>query len=260
MNAETKTIARVDPSPVAQQDAHDASLLSVIARAAADPNVDIDKLERLLEMQERVLARNARAAYYSALAELQPKLPVIAENGAISTDRGKTVQSTYALWEDVNEAIRPMLAEYGFSLTFKVSRTQDQIITTGILSHREGHSEETELSLPTDTSGSKNAVQAVGSSTSYGKRYTAFALLNITSRGEDDDGQKGGRPEPVDDVRHKLLNDLADAVGADKIKFCQHLKIASLKELPADRYDYALNRLREKAPEAAEKFLTGKVK
>ena len=218
--------------------------------------MDIDKLERLLEMQERVLARNARAAYYSALAELQPDLPIITERGGIK-DRNGNVQSTYALWEDVNEAIRPILAEHGFSLTFKVSRAQDQITTIGILAHREGHSEQTELSLPTDTSGSKNAVQAVGSSTSYGKRYTAFALLNITSQGEDDDGQKGGAPEPVDDVRLKLLNDLADTVGADKIKLCNYLKVKSLKDLPATRYDEVLARLKEKNPKAAETFLTG---
>lgn len=232
------------------------NILSVIARAAADPNVDIDKLERLLEMQERVIARNARSAYFDALAELQPKLPVITERGGIK-DRNGNIQSTYALWEDVNEAIRPILAEHGFSLSFKVKREAEQIVTTGILAHRVGHSEETELSLPSDTSGSKNAVQAVGSSTSYGKRYTAFALLNITSQGEDDDGQKGGAPEPVDDVRLRLLNDLADAVGADKIKLCKHLKVASLKELPATRYDYAFARLKEKDPAKAEAFLTG---
>jgi hypothetical protein len=47
--------------------------------------------------------------------------------------------------------------------------------------------------LPHDSTGSKNAVQAVGSSTSYGKRYTACALLNITSRGEDDDGETAAK-------------------------------------------------------------------
>lgn len=250
---EATAIARRQDAPPVQQS---GDILSVIARAAADPNVDIDKLERLLEMQERVIARTARAAYYDALAELQPKLPVIAEKGGIK-DRNGNIQSTYALWEDVNEAIRPILAEHGFSLTFKVSRASDQISTIGILAHREGHSEQTELSLPTDTSGSKNAVQAVGSSTSYGKRYTAFALLNITSTGEDDDGNKAGRAEPIDNVRHKLLNDLADAVGADKIKLCHHLKIDSLKELPASKYDYTLGRLKEKDPAKAEAFLMG---
>jgi hypothetical protein len=234
-------------------------ILSVIARAAADPNVDIDKLERLLELQERVIARNARAAYYEALAEMQPNLPVITESGGIK-DRNGNIQSTYALWEDVNEAIRPILAEHGFSLSFKVRRTENEITTTGILAHRDGHSEESELSLPSDTSGSKNAVQAVGSSGSYGKRYTAYALLNITTRGEDDDGRKGGAPEPVDSVRLRLLNDLADAVGADKAKFCRHLKVGSLALLPDNKFGEAMRLLREKDPAKAEIFLTGKSK
>ncbi len=173
-------------------------LLGVIARAARDPNVDIDKMERLLEMQERVLAREARTSYAVALAELQPRLPVISERGKI-LNKGQ-VQSTYAYWEDVNEAIRPLLAEAGFSISFRTGRAGSEITVTGVLTHKEGHCEETTITLPSDSSGNKNAVQAVASSTSYGKRYTAFALLNITTKGEDDDGQTatykdaGGEP------------------------------------------------------------------
>ncbi|MBB6424989.1 ERF family protein [Sphingopyxis sp. JAI128] len=175
---------------------YSASLMDVIAQAARDPSVDIDKMERLIAMQERVQGRDAQTQYYSALAEMQPNLPIIDERGGIK-GRDGTIQSTYALWEDVNEAIRPTLAEHGFSLSFRVSRADGEIIVTGILAHRSGHREETTLSLPTDTSGSKNAVQAVGSSTSYGKRYTAFALLNITTTGEDDDGNKAGMKKIV---------------------------------------------------------------
>lgn len=87
-------------------------LLDVIARAARDPNVDIDKMERLLEMQERVHARNAKAAYYSALADMQPNLPAIIERGGIK-DRTGNIQSTYALWEDINDVIKPILSASG---------------------------------------------------------------------------------------------------------------------------------------------------
>ena len=74
-------------------------LLEVIARAARDPNVDIDKMERLLEMQERVHARNAKAAYYSALAEMQPSLPAIVERGGIK-DRNGNVVGPWAQWPE----------------------------------------------------------------------------------------------------------------------------------------------------------------
>lgn len=186
MNAVTKAV----PAENAVAN-YSASLIDVIAQAARDPSVDIDKMERLIAMQERVQGREAQTAYYAALAEMQPNLPIIDERGGIK-DRSGAIQSTYALWEDVNEAIRPTLSEHGFSLSFRVSRAEGEIIVTGVLAHRYGHREETTLTLPTDTSGSKNAVQAVGSSTSYGKRYTAFALLNITTTGEDDDGNKAG--------------------------------------------------------------------
>lgn len=165
-----------------------ASLMEVIARAAADPNADAEKMERLLGLYERITAQQAKAAYTAALAQLQPRLPVIAE-------RGKTDKTKYATWEDINDAIRPHLHDCGFALSFRVGRADGQVTVTGILSHQEGHSEETTLELPVDTSGSKNAVQAVGSSVSYGKRYTAIALLNITSRDPkdaDDDGQAAG--------------------------------------------------------------------
>lgn len=255
MNAPTTKLAPTVQDSLDEKDRENA-IINVIARAASDPNVDIDKMERLLEMQERVIARNARAAYYDALAEMQPNLPVVSERGGIK-DRSGNVQSTYALWEDVNEAIRPTLAEHGFALSFKVRRTDDQIVTTGILSHRLGHREETELALPSDTSGSKNAVQAVGSSTSYGKRYTAFALLNITSTGEDDDGEAGGAPPSISTEQFDTLNGLADAVQANKPNFCKFLKVNSLRELPASKYEIAFARLKEKNPTAANAFLTG---
>lgn len=195
MNAVTKT-APAESAVVS----YAASLIDVIAQAARDPSVDIDKMERLIAMQERVLGREAQTSYYADLAQMQPNLPIIDERGGIK-DRSGNVQSTYALWEDVNEAIRPALAEHGFSLSFRVSRAEGEIVVTGILAHRLGHREETTLALPTDTSGSKNAVQAVGSSTSYGKRYTAFALLNLTTTGEDDDGNKAGAKVVHDTAR-----------------------------------------------------------
>lgn len=248
MNAVTKQ--QEPPNSVAD---YSGGLLEVITRAARDPSVDIDKMERLISMQERVQNRNAEVAFNAALAELQPLLPVIEERGGIK-DRSGNVQSTYALWEDVNEAIRPHLAEHGFALRFRVDRTADQISVTGILSHREGHKEETTLTLPTDTSGSKNAVQAVGSSTSYGKRYTAFALLNITSTGEDDDGNKAVEEHPISVNQYDDLQKLIVTTQSDTGKFIEYLVKAkrlrpddTLADLPSQHFQFAKNCLLMKA-------------
>jgi hypothetical protein len=242
------------PAPISES----AAFLGMIERLATTPNVNIDVFERLLAMQRTVKADRAKEAYVAALAAMQPELPVITERGRIEVREkgaggernGKLLQSTgYAKWEDINEAIKPVLAEHGFALSFRTGTAPDGKITvTGILSHAEGHQEETTLALPHDSTGSKNAVQAVGSSTSYGKRYTASALLNITSRGEDDDGKKGGDEDPITPEQAHHILDRLNACAANIEKFCQYLKIPSVDEIPASRYSEAI-----KAVEVKEK-------
>src|SRR3546814_12068467 len=83
----------------------------------------------------------------------------------------------------INAAIKPVLKRHGFALSFRTDFTNG-IRVAGVLTHSGGHKETTDFVLPADGSGNKNAVQAIASSVSYGKRYTAGALLNLTSHGE----------------------------------------------------------------------------
>lgn len=224
-----RQVATVIETPLAPANSA-ASLMDVISRAAADPNTDVDKLERLLGMYERITAQQAKAAFTAALAVVQPELPVIDRKGRITVPAKAGVHdghsTPYALWEDMNDAIRPILAEHGFALSFRIGMAQDgKIVVTGVLSHRAGHQEETTITLMHDSSGSKNAVQAVGSSVSYGKRYTAMALLNITSRApldRDDDGEAAGTSQTAQ-----------DAIA--EINACETL--ADLRKWKAEKFD-----------------------
>lgn len=261
MNAVTQLQPIGPTSPVPVPVSETAAIVSMIERAARDPSVDIDKMERLLQMQERIMARQSKAAYDAALAEMQPKLPVIGRRGRIEIRAkdakgertGAVQQSTgYALWEDINEGIRPVLAEHGFALSFRVGLAEDGKITvTGILSHREGHREETTITLMHDSSGSKNAVQAVGSSTSYGKRYTASALLNLTSRGDDDDGKAACDAATITvdqaDELAKLLTDTKSNV----VLFLKAIKLESLTEIRADKFEAAKKLITDTAAKRA---------
>lgn len=220
------------------------NVLAVISRAAADPNVDIDKLERLLAMQERIVARQAQAAYNAALAKMQPELPMITERGGIR-DRSGDVQSTYALWEDIVGVITPILSRHGFALSFRTAGTDGGVVVTGVLSHAAGHSEQTSLPLPIDTSGSKNQVQAIGSSTSYGKRYTAAALLNLRTGEVDDDGRAGG-DEYITENQVLDLETLITDVGANKVNFLKFCKVASLDQIKTSQFKRAVQALEEK--------------
>lgn len=208
------------------------AIVSVIERAASDPNVDISKMERLLDLQERILAKNAESAFNSDFAAMQGELPAISEKGEISVNGN--VRSKYARFEDINEAVRPVLQKYGFSVQFKVAITEGTIKITGILRHRDGHSETTSLPLPADISGSKNAVQSIGSSVSYGKRYVLSALLNITTSGEDDDGRATSMDE---DVLQATINNQLNYMSLVRDHF---LSIAAIKEaLENEAWDVA---------------------
>ena len=177
-------------SPAQEQNSEAAAIIQVIERAAMNPEVDIDKMERLLQMQERVLDRQAAADYSSAMAAMQTDIPSIAE-------RGRTNNGHYATLEDIVDTVRPIMKQHGFAVSFRVNTLDKGVEVTGVLMHRSGHREETTMLLPADTSGNKNAVQAFGSSVSYGKRYVLCSLLNITTRGEDDDGNSAAPVKTV---------------------------------------------------------------
>jgi hypothetical protein len=245
MNAKAlATQVPVDQLPVAPAASESAAILSVIERMAMNADIDPDRIERFIALKERMDKEAARKAFASALAECQSEIPAIEERGQIKYGKknadGEDTGPTYALWEDINETIRPILQRHGFALSFRTGQTPEgKISVTGILSHREGHYEDTTMVLMHDSSGAKNAVQAMGSSISYGKRYTAAALLNITSRGEDDDGVAGGRlmakaeaREPYKEMQAEL--DACATEGELRILWTSPQFRAAYEQLPND--------------------------
>lgn len=197
-------------SPATQQA---TQVLSMLERVLTAPEFDIDRAERLWAMQKEVMDKQAERAYIEANSLMQGNLPSVVKRGEIKNSAGN-VQSTYALWEDVNEAIKPVLMKHGFAISFRVEQEGNKITVTAVLSHKDGHSTTTWIELAPDTTGSKNAVQAVGSAISYGKRYTAGALLNLTSHNEDDDGRAFGDPDKTDEVMAKVADFEAAIMGA----------------------------------------------
>lgn len=217
-----------------------AAFINVIERASANPQFDADKLERLLAMYERVMARNAEMAFNAAFAQMQSEMPVITENGQIKV--GNEVRSRYALFEDINDAIKPILQKHGFAIMFKTKTAKDSASVVPILMHKDGHRELGEaVELGADTSGSKNSVQSIGSSVSYAKRYGLLALLNITTRGEDDDGFAGGAKliteSQVVDLRAVMEEHKTDASRVLKYATSKAKRqIKTLEEIPAHIY------------------------
>lgn len=247
MAARRKDVQVIAPAQQAVAPATEgAAILAMIDKLLDRPDVAVEKIEKMLELHLNLKAEQAKAAYYSAYAQMQPELPTVVERGEIKNKYGQA-QSRYALWEDVVATISPTLAKYGFALSFRTEQPEGRLRVTGVLAHRDGHAEETTLELPLDNSGSKNAVQAVGSSVSYGKRYTAFALLNITSRGEDDDGQSAATRDTITDDEADQLFELIAETESDIDKFLKVAGVPPLEDRSVDAIKEAIGKI--KAPQ-----------
>ena len=168
------------------------SLLEVIARAATDPRVEIAKMKELLDMQERILAKDAEVQFNEAMAQVNEVDLRVAKMGTASL--GGKGSYKYARWEDMDNVIRPLLRDNGLRLSFDTEvNAAGGIIIHGWLTHRAGHKVKASVPLMIDTGPGRNMLQQMGSTVSYGKRYVAEMLLNIVREDEDDDGSYGGQ-------------------------------------------------------------------
>lgn len=236
-------------------------ILAVIAEAARDPAVDAVKMRMLLEMRKEIVAEEARLSFNRAMVAVRPKLPTINQNGLIEIPEkekagGRTTRkqaTRYPKLVDVNESVKPILNAHGFDIWHQPGIANDgKVSIVCHLEHVDGHAKTCEIVLPHDSGGSKNAVQAVSSSISYGKRIGTIALLNLDSRAPidvDDDGraagkvvvsEKGGAREPqtvelgglISAPERDELKKAIDDCGVPIETFCGKYEIESIEQLP----------------------------
>jgi hypothetical protein len=224
------------------------TLVNIIARAASDPNTDVDKLERLLAMQERVLEREAERSFNAAMREAQDEMGPVLKNRA-----NKETHSTYADLEQISKLMDPIIHRHGFSLSFGTGDCPypAHYRVTCAVSHTGGFTRPYQADVPVDNTGPKGSqnktmTHGFGSALSYGRRYLKLLIFDIATT--DDDGRAAGNGGPINAEQLAALNGLADAVKADKIAFCKYLKIESLRDLAAFDYNDAVHVLTQKNP------------
>lgn len=221
------------PTSVAVIQEGPGALLSAIVSLAKDPAMDIDKFDRLIAMQERMEDRQAERAYNAAFVKLQGRLPAVKRNGALEypvdknrPDGPKRLIAKFARWEDIDRVIRPILTEAGFGLSFKIAQRTTEgggLNISAVLRHEGGHTEVGDpMPVSLDTSGGKNNTQAYGSALSYGKRYAAFAALNLATEGDDDDG-KGADKRFISPEQAAELRNLMKQASRDEGAFLERL-------------------------------------
>jgi hypothetical protein len=243
------------PAPVAHEmpASESAAIFQIIERAARDPNVDLDKMERLMAMREREMTRIAQTAFNVAMKEAQAEMPQVVRNA-----KNTQTNSLYAKYETISDAIQPVITKHGFSLTFSegIAAQPNHIRVLCDVMHEAGHTKQYYADIPFDNVGmkgnaNKTNTHAYGSTKSYGKRYLKCDIFDVAVKNQDDDGNAaGGGYETITTEQRDTLLALINETETPVEKFCEWAKIEAVSDLLARHYDKAVSVLQQKKEKA----------
>lgn len=219
-----------------------------LIQTALEQNIDADKLEKLLDLQERWDKARAKEAYSAAMNACQQELPLVFRDRTNSHTKAK-----YATLGALQETIKPVYLKHGFSLSHGTadSPLQNHYRCICDVAHVGGHVERYYLDLPADDRGingstNKTPVQAIGSTLTYGQRYLEQRIFNVTIAGQDNDGNRPRQSAVISQDQEVTLREWIENKGADMAAFLKAFDIEKLSDLPAAKFPNALDMLKRR--------------
>lgn len=184
------TESHAAPAVVPQRTAIVSTTPADLLRIAIEKDADLDKLERLMELQDRHEAKLAKRAFDAAFAAFKAEAVKIIKGRKV-TD-GPLKNKSYAELHDIVNAVTPALSKHGLSSSWRLTKDEkDWMEVTCYLRHVDGHEESVSMGGPPDMGGAKNAIQARASTKTYLERYTLKAITGLSEQDDDDDGAGG---------------------------------------------------------------------
>lgn len=182
-----------------------ANLMQALALAAADPRMELAKVQGLWAMHKEMMDRESERAFNDAMARAQARMePIVRDR------KNEHTKSMYATLAAINEAITPIHTAEGLSVTYdsytpEFDKDGKEINppragwfrTIAICAHSGGFARRYYIDLPLDDAGkdgskNKTGVQAMGSTNEYARRYLKKMIFDITTANADNDGNGGG--------------------------------------------------------------------
>lgn len=161
-----------------------------LLQVALERGTSVDQLEKLMELQMRWEANEARKAYVAAMARFKASPPRIVKDKKVVAGQAKYTHASIAR---IVQETAGALGQHGLSSAWETKQDKDAITVTCMITHELGHRESVTLSGPPDKSGSKNPIQMIGSTVTYLQRYTLLAVLGLATE-EQDDADRPGAP------------------------------------------------------------------
>jgi len=183
---ETKAIAKRKKEPQEVPVPTPVTLIEL----ALNQGADIEKLQQLMDLQERWEKKEAKKAFLDAMAQFQTMVPVIKKTRTAKINSQKGSYSyKFADLGTITSQIKEALKDCGLSYRWEFEDHGPKLKVTCFVSHRDGHTESSVMEAGMDNSGYKNDIQQKGSTQTYLQRYTLIGALGLSTADEDNDGR-----------------------------------------------------------------------
>jgi len=217
--------------------------------AAISKGMDLDKLGKFMELQERYDANEAKKAFFIARAAFNKDAPEILKDKENSQFSRGDKKAMYTSLGNLLQTANPALGKHDLSASFDIKQNDGIITVSCILSHKQGHSDTVTLSAPPDASGgnAKNPIQQIKSTITYLKGATFEAVTGLAVVDEtnlDDDGN-GASPktEYITPEQAKEIKGIIEAKNIDTKVFFTWTKTSKIEEILAKDYDKTFKKL-----------------
>ena len=209
-----------------------------MVQTALEKGLDAESIRQFMDLAREHQADQARHAYTEAMSRFRADCPPIPK-----TKKGHN--GKYAPLDKAIETIKGIMAECGLSHSWRTDQKDGMIFVTCVVTHVDGHSEQTTLSSPPDDGGKMNSIQRIGSAVSYLQRYSFFSILGLASGDQDDDGQAAGQESDlIDESTQADIHAMVDEIlktPQERVNFSGYLKTqinaanGFIRNIPANR-------------------------
>lgn len=191
-------------APIQKTDAHAMPIVTnpiiALIEKAIEKGTPTDQINKLIELRDSWELNEARKKYLVAFTGFQSKCPVLKKKSLITTS---DKSYSYATLGDIVTEIKPILKEFGLSYRWEIAlgSAEEALITCScVVSHMDGHYEETTISAEVDSASEMNKIQQRGSTIAYLHRLTLISALGLSTGDEETDKDKktvqhNGKPD-----------------------------------------------------------------
>lgn len=174
---------------------------------AVNKDLDIFKLQQLIELKNKEEDRQAEFAFNDAMAEVQAEFPIITKTKVVKNRSGAEMYR-YAPIDQIISQTKDIIASHNFNYRIKTEITEGNITVTCVVNHKAGHTETSSFTVPVGkaiTSREGNTVQsdsqATAASATFAKRYAFCNAFGIMTGDEDIEVAKQEKELQVDALK-----------------------------------------------------------